>query len=159
MYSGVLCLQKKIVLKMKILEPKILMAHVFPHFSHGGSNSCSVLIAYLGKTSFVLTKQKTDGGRLVILDITLDSDQFILINLGNPNTETEQVEVLKELQSCRCYQNEWIIFAGDFDIIFNLKLEAKDDKPLLKRNSIAKLVEIKESLDICDIRRIINHEP
>ena len=47
MYSGVLCLQKKIVLKMKILEPKILMAHVFPHFSHGGSNSCSVLIKRL----------------------------------------------------------------------------------------------------------------
>ena len=54
----------------------------------------------------MLTKQKTDGDRLVILDITLDSDQFILINLGNPNTETEQVEVLKELQSRRCYQNE-----------------------------------------------------
>ena len=27
-------------------------------FSHGASNSCVVLIAYLGKTSFVLNKQK-----------------------------------------------------------------------------------------------------
>ena len=29
-------------------------------FSHGASNSCSVLIVYLAKTSFVLIKQKTN---------------------------------------------------------------------------------------------------
>ena len=79
MHNGVNCLQKKIVLRMKIHGQMILMAHVFPH---GVSNSCSVLIAYLGKKSFVLTKPKTDkGGRTMILNITLDSDQFIVIHL------------------------------------------------------------------------------
>ena len=46
-------------------------------------------------------------------------------------------------------ENTWIIFAGDFNIFFNSKLEAKG-------KSIAKLVEIKESLAIYDIWRIRN---
>ena len=53
-------------------------------------------------------------------------------------------------------QNKRIIVAGDYNIFFNSKLEAKGGKPLLKRNSIAKLFEIKESLDICDMWRIRN---
>ena len=69
-------------------------------FSHGASNSCGVLIAYLGKTSFVLNKQKTvKAGRILILDVTLDADQYILINLYNANTETEQCKIFNELQS------------------------------------------------------------
>ena len=94
----------------------------------------------------------------MILDITLDADQYILINLYNANTEIERVEILKELQNLlkKLYfiQNKRITFAGDFNIFFNSKLEAKGRKPLLKRKSIAKLVEKKESLDICDIWRI-----
>ena len=50
-------------------------------FSHGASNSCGVLIAYLGKTSFVLNKQKAvKAERILILDVTLDADKYILIN-------------------------------------------------------------------------------
>ena len=69
-------------------------------FSHEASNSCGVLIAYLGKISFFLNKQKTDkAGRILILDVTLDADQYILINLYNANTETEQCKIFNELQS------------------------------------------------------------
>ena len=48
-------------------------------------------------------------------------------------------------------QNKRIIFAGDFNIFFNPKLEVKGGKPLLKRKSIAKFVKIKKSLAISDI--------
>ena len=59
-------------------------------FSHGASNSCGVLLTYLSKTSFVLNEQKTDkAGRILILDVMLDGDHYILINLYNANTETE----------------------------------------------------------------------
>ena len=68
--------------------------------------------------------------------------------------------ILEELQSLlknlNIGQNKRIILAGDFNIFFNLKLEVKGGKPLLKRNYIAKLVEIKECLDICDIWRFRN---
>ena len=69
-------------------------------FSHEASNSCGVLIAYLGKTSFALNKQKTDkAGRILILDVTLDADHYTLINLYNANTATEQCKTFNELQS------------------------------------------------------------
>ena len=45
---------------------------------------------YLDKKSFVLNKQKTDkAGKVLILHITVDADQHILINLYNANIETE----------------------------------------------------------------------
>ena len=69
-------------------------------FSHGASNSCRVLVAYLGKTSLVLNKQKTDKtGRILIPDVMLDRGQYILINLYNADAETEQCKIFNELQS------------------------------------------------------------
>ena len=116
----------------------------FPVFSHGVTNSCGVLIAYVGKMSFIFNKQKTDkAGGILILNITIDTEQCILINLFNANTETEQVIILEELENLLTNfdisQNKRIIFAGYFNIFFNSKLEAKGGKPLLKRKSIAKI--------------------
>ena len=95
--------------------------------SYGASNSCSVIIAYLGKTSFVLNKQKIyKAERILICDVTSDVDQYILINLYNENTKTEELKTLKELQSLLkifdINQNKQIIFVGDFNIFFNSKL-------------------------------------
>ena len=125
---------------------------------------CGVLFAYLGKNSFVfnrVNKQKTDKvGRILILDITLDADQYVQINIYNGNTETEEVKIFDELQSlkkCRYHSKKFIIFAGDFNIFFKSKLEGKGCKPLLKRKSLAKLLEIKERLDICDMWKIRSH--
>ena len=104
---------------------------------------------YLDKKYFVLNKQKTDkAGKVLILDITIDADQHILINLYNANIETEQVKILEELQNLLknldISQIKRIIFADDFNIFFNSKLEAKGGKPLMKRKYTAKLVKIKE---------------
>ena len=51
---------------------------------------------------------------------------------------------------------ERIIFAGDLNVLFSSRLEARGGKPMLKRKSIIKLVHTKESLDICNIWRIRN---
>ena len=91
---------------------------------------------------------------MLILDVMLGGNHYILINLYNANTETERCKTFNELQSFLIFfdinQNKRIIFAGDFNIFFSSKLEARDGK------SIIKLVDIKESLDICDIWRIRN---
>lgn len=59
----------------------------------------SVLIAHLGKMSFVLNKQKANkAGRILIFDVKLDTDQYILINVHNSTkTETEHLKNFKEL--------------------------------------------------------------
>ena len=115
-------------------------------FFYGTSNLYGVLIAYLGKTSFVLNKQKTDkAGRILIFDVMLDGDHYILINFYNANTETKQCKIFNELQSLLNFfdtnQNKRIIFAGDFNIFFNSKLEARGGKPIPKRKLIIKLFD------------------
>ena len=78
----------------------------------------------------------------------LDGDHYILINLYNANTETQQCKIFNELQSLLNFfdinQNKRIIFAGDFNIFFSSKVEARGGKPIPKRRSITKLVDIKE---------------
>ena len=43
--------------------------------------------------------------------------------------------------------NKHIIMAGDFNLFFNSKLGAAAGIPSLKRNSLAKLIELKETYD------------
>ena len=90
----------------------------------------------------------------------LDRDQYILINLYNANNETKQCKIFNELQSLLkifdINQNKIIIYAVHFNIFFSSKLEVRGGKSLPIRKSVIKLVDIKESLDICDIWRIRN---
>ena len=45
--------------------------------------------------------------------------------------------------------NKQIVFGGD--LIFDCKLETNGGNPVLKKKSPAKLMEINESLNLCDI--------
>ena len=85
----------------------------------------------------------------------LAADQYILINLYYANTKTELWKIFNDLQGLLKFfdinQSKRIIFAGHFNIFFTLKLKAICGKPIPKRKSIIKLVDIKESFDICDI--------
>ena len=70
-------------------------------------------------------------------------------------TEKEQIEVLSKLfallKTFDINPNKHIIMAEDFNLFFNSKLDAADGNPTLKRNSLAKLIELKEAYDLCDI--------
>ena len=46
-----------------------------------------------------------------------------------------------------------IIMAGDFNLLFDSKLDAQDGNPTLKKKSLAKPIELKQSYDLCDILR------
>ena len=70
-------------------------------FSHGKSNSCGVLIAYFGIGMFIIKEQRTDKeGHILILNVSINDSEYILINLYNANTENEQIDVLS---SCLNY--------------------------------------------------------
>ena len=130
-------------------------------FSHGTSNSRGVLIAYLGSKSFVVkNKRNDDAGRILILDASIDGTDYILVNIYNANTETEQIKVLNNLHllldSLDIHQNKQIILAGDFNLFLDTTLEAEGGSPCLKKKSVAKLIKIKEHFDLCDIWRLRN---
>ena len=60
-------------------------------FSHGKTDSCGVATGYIGNNKVdVLCKKKTDkNGRIFILDVMVKETNFVLVNIYNPNTETE----------------------------------------------------------------------
>ena len=92
-------------------------------FSHGKTNSCGVLIAYFGTEKFTVKKQQTDhNGRILILDVSINDSEYILINLYNANTEEEQIEVLSNLfallKTFDIEPNKHIVMAGDFNLFF-----------------------------------------
>ena len=49
-----------------------------------------------------------------------------------------------------------IIMAGDFNLFFDSKLGAQDGNLTVKKKSLAKPIELKESYDLCDIWRVRN---
>ena len=53
-------------------------------------------------------------------------------------------------------KNKPIIFAGDFNLFLDRSIEVKCGNPCLKKQSLSKLVHIKEKLNLCDIWRIRN---
>ena len=53
-------------------------------------------------------------------------------------------------------KNKPIIFAGDFNLFLDRSLEAKGGNLCLKKQSLSKLLHIKEKSNLCDIGRIRN---
>ena len=72
-----------------------------------------------------------------------------MINLYNANAETEQVFVLNNLSSLLenfdVMLEKNLILAGDFNLFLNSKLDAKEGKPVIKKKSFAKLIQLKSS--------------
>ena len=59
-------------------------------YSHGTFNFCGVSITFFGKNKICVNSQLTDKrGRILILDVTIDESEYILINIYNANTKSE----------------------------------------------------------------------
>ena len=131
------------------------------YFPHGKTNSGGVAIGYVGSKSFVLANQTAEkNGRLSRIEAIVDDVKFVLINIYNCNTESQQLLTLTELhkipQNVDDIGNKNIIIGGDFNFDFDSKLEAKGGKLTLKKKSIRKMIELIESFELCDIWRIRN---
>ena len=95
-------------------------------FSNGKSNSCGVLIAYFGTGTFIVKKQQTDKERcILILNVSINDSEYILINLYNANTENEQINVLSS-------PIKQLVMTGNFNLFFNSELEAQGGNPIVK---------------------------
>lgn len=129
------------------------------YFSHGTSNSTGCAIAFSKNFPVkILNQAKDDNGRLLILEVSLNDEKFLLINLYNANAELDQLTVLDLLNSTldgldfdvNCKP----IFGGDFNLIFDSTLDASGGNPSLKKRSIAKLMKAMQYLDVTDIFRV-----
>ena len=108
-------------------------------YSHVSSNSCGVLNTFFGKNKICVNSQTTDKhGRILILDVTIDGSEYILVNIYNANIESEQLKVLNDLselmKKVNVIHGKQIVLAGDFNLFFDSNLEAKGGKPIQKKN-------------------------
>ena len=53
-------------------------------------------------------------------------------------------------------KNKPIIIPGDFNLFLDRSLKIKSGNPCLKKQSLSKILHIKETLDLCDIWQIWN---
>ena len=83
-----------------------------------------------------------------------------MINLYDASTENEQIDVLSSLfellEEFDISLTKQLVMAGDFNLFFNSTLEAQGGNPTLKKKPLAKLIEFKETYDLCDIWRVRN---
>ena len=95
---------------------------------------------------------------MLILDVTIDGSEYILANISNTNKERlKDLNDLSELmKKVNITHGKQIVLAGDLNLFFDSNLEARGDKPVLKEKSVARMVELNENYDLCDIWRIRN---
>ena len=66
----------------------------------------------------------------MILDVSINDSEYILINSYNANTEKEQTDVLNNmfvlLEKFDTNPKKQLIMAGDFNLFFDWKLDAED---------------------------------
>ena len=130
-------------------------------YSHGTTNSCGVPITFLGsKPLEVLETKNDDRGIFLLLDIKIYDKELLLVNPYNANTEKGQLHTLTKLSemlnSIPEIINMNVILAGDFNVFFHTLLEIQGGNRILKKKSLTKIIEIKETLDLCNIWRIRN---
>ena len=67
-------------------------------FSHGQRNSCEVTLGFIGNTSSeVSNKKQNESGRILILDVKVSDNDFLLMNLNNTNKKSKQLNTLSTL--------------------------------------------------------------
>ena len=69
-------------------------------FSHGKSNSCRVFIAVFVSKSVTTTKEISgNNGRILVLQVKIDDEIYLLVNLYNSNTEPKHPITLHKLET------------------------------------------------------------
>ena len=87
---------------------------------------------------FIIKKQRTDKeGHILILNVSINDSEYILINLHNANTENEQIDVLSSLfellEEFHIGPTKQLVMTRDFKLFFESKLEAQGGNPTLKK--------------------------
>ena len=70
-----------------------------------------------------------NNGRILVLDVAVNGTEYLLYNLCNGNTQLKQFlrileSLSKVLKDISDISEKNIIFAGDFNLLFDQKLES-----------------------------------
>ena len=96
-------------------------------FSHGTNHSKGVcILLHPTKTCQIEYSFRNNTGRLVLTTIPLNSMKLSLCNIYAPNSQTEQLEFLQELNNCLINKSELstLIVGGDWNCALTKKDKA-----------------------------------
>ena len=128
-------------------------------YSHGSKHSRGVMILFrptLKAKNISITNDK--NGRLLIVRLTLQGEEFCFVNVCVPNNQNQQINFYNELTSkLRPYANENLKMGGDFNCpLENIdKIGGKDISS--KKSVIQYITEMSDNLNLADIWRL--HHP
>ena len=131
------------------------------YLSYGNSDARGVLIVFGEGIKYKVRAQYVhNNGRYIVLDTLVDHNPVILVNYYAPDIETDQMKVLDEIthnfDKIEISENTTFIWGGDFNLVFDINLDADRGSPKLKVKSVSKLLSIMLENDLCDINRIRN---
>ena len=132
-------------------------------FSHGTSDSRGVLIALREASNYKVINQYVDHGvRFIVLNTLIEDSPVVPINYYAPNEEKDQLKVLDDLNhildNIDISEDTVLVWGGDFNLIFDIQLDADGESPKLRLKSVSKVSSMMAENDLCDIYMIRNPE-
>ena len=129
-------------------------------FAHGSNHSCGVLVLVRDCLEFemksIITDDKTDNDRYILLNAKVQGSDYILGNIYAPNKIKEQcnffVELQQKLDDFITIQDQRIIIGGDFNVIMDQNLDCAGGSPKEKESGKF-LNDICLNYDLIDIWR------
>ena len=83
----------------------------------------------MAKKALNILNIKCDNiGCILVIEVKIDNSVFVLINIYNANTESEQLHTLNDLinilETFKDIQNKSTVLGDDFNVILNLSLDS-----------------------------------
>ena len=90
-----------------------------------------------GQNPFFQSENTGRNGCILLLDITVDEQNVVLVNLYNANTEKDQLNTIDELSEMLKTVNnisaKQIILGGNFNLYFDSLVESQGGNSVLKK--------------------------
>ena len=129
--------------------------------SHGTSSSKGVCICFRYGPAYKLINVISDkGGRYIISYMEIQGEPYVILNFYALNEEKGQAKLFKDISGhingldipsgCN------FICAGDWNLIFDTKMDSLGGKSKLKCKSLYQLTSLMSSYNLIDIWRIPN---
>ena len=89
-----------------------------------------------------MNKENDKAGCFLIIEAKVENENFLLYNLYDANTESEQLSTLYDLinmlEKINDDADKNVVLGGDFNLFFLAKLEDRGGKPVLKKKIFIK---------------------
>ena len=128
-------------------------------YSHGSKHSRGVMTLVRPTVKVENISTTCDrNGRVLIVNLTIQDEEFCLANIYAPNDQNLQVDFYTQLTGkLRPYVNSNLVLGGDFNCPLEY-IDKKGGKDISSRkNVIQSIVEMSSNLDLVDIWRLQHH--